>query len=260
MEYEGLILSKEAGLAILTLNRPQQLNAFTTPMSHAIKQVLGDIDNDKDIKVLIITGAGRAFCAGADVVSYLPELVKMSKESLNKEMSALTFSLHNLSKPTIAAVNGVAAGAGLAIALLCDMRIASEKALFASGYIGMGLTPDIGITYILPRLVGTAKAMEFMITGDAIDAAEAWRIGMLNRVVPEADLMTAARELAAKIASGPSVATELTRHIVRKGIHNSLEQQIELEASTFYTCLKTEDHKEGARAFREKRQPEFKGK
>ncbi|MFC2066124.1 enoyl-CoA hydratase/isomerase family protein [Chloroflexota bacterium] len=249
MEYEGLILDKEAGVAILTLNRPQRLNAISTSMSNSIKNALNDVGGDNNVKVLIITGAGRAFCAGADIGDFLPVLGNMSEDELNKEMSALTLSIHNLSKPTIAA-----------IALLCDIRIGSEQANFASGYIRMGLTPDVGITYSLPRLVGTAKAMEFMITGDIIDAAEACRIGMLNKVVAEEDLITTARDMADRIAIGPSVAIELTKQIVRKGIQNSLEEQVELEASTFYTCLRTEDLKEGANAFLDKRQPEFKGK
>ena len=228
-------------------------------MIHSIEKALDEIGRDDGIKALIITGAGRGFCAGLDI-SALAELARMSPEELENLMRALTLPLHNLSKPTIAAIKGVAAGAGLAIALLCDIRIGSEKAWFSSGYFRMGLTPDIGSTYSLPRLVGTAKAMELMAAGDTFDAAEAHRIGMLNRIVPEEDLMNTVIEMADRIARGPSIAIELTKQAINKGIHNSLEQQIELECSAFYTCLRTEDHKEGAKSFREKRQPEFKGK
>ena len=259
MDYEGLILDKEAGIATLTLNRPQQLNAISAGMEKSIKKALNDIDKDDSLKVLIITGAGRGFCAGLDA-SALSEVGKKSPVELGNLMRSLTLSLHNLLKPTIAAINGVTAGGGLALALLCDIRIASEKAWFTSGYFRMGLIPDLGSTYSLPRLVGTAKAMELMLTGDTFDAAEAHRMGMINKVVPEEDLMKTAREAADKIARGPSVAIGLTRKAIRRGVHNSLEQQIELECSAFSTCLKTEDHEEGLNAFREKRQPEFKGK
>ena len=260
MDYEGLVLDKEAGVATLTLNRPQQLNALTIPMIYSLKEALNDVEMDDSVKVLILTGAGRGFSAGGDVSSGLPELSKMSPEELCDVMRTLTLPLYNLSKFTIAAINGVAVGAGLSLALLCDMRIASEKAKFSSGYIKMGLTPDAGSTYSLSRLVGMAKAMEIMVTGDTFDAAEAHRIGLVNRVVPEEEVMKIAREMADRIAKGPSIAVKLTKQITRKGIQNSLEPQIELEASSFFTCLRTDDVKEAARAFREKRQPEFKGK
>lgn len=228
-------------------------------LAHSLEKTLEEIGRDNSIKVLILTGAGRGFCAGLDVGA-LSELSKMPPEELGNLLRTQTLSLYNLPKPTIAAINGVAAGAGLALALLCDIRIGSEKARFTSGYIRMGLTPDIGSTYSLPRIIGTAKAMELMLTGDTFDAAEAYRTGMLNKVVPEEELMTAAREMADKIARGPSVAIDLTRQIIRQGIHNSLEEQIETECSAISTCLETEDHQEGLNAFREKRPPEFKGK
>ena len=260
MDYEGIVLDKEGGIATLRLNRPEQLNAVSTTMELSIRRALNDISKDKSIKVLILTGTGRGFCAGTDVNSGLPALHKMSEKELAEVMRITALSFYNISKPTIAAINGVTAGVGMAMALLCDMRIASEKATFTAGYVRMGLTPDVGSTYLLPRLVGTARAMEFMITGDLIDAAEAYRIGMLNKVVPEEELMKTARELATKIARGAPIAIELTKQDIRRSAHNSIEQQIELEASTFYTCLQTEDHKEAAKAFLEKRRPEFKGK
>jgi len=157
-------------------------------------------------------------------------------------------------------VNGVAVGAGVALAMLCDIRIGSVKAAFASGYIRMGLTPDIGSTYSLPRLLGTAKAMEFMLTGGNFDASEAYRIGMLNRLVPEEELDRAAREMAQTIAGGPPITVKLTKQAIREGIRNSLEQQIGLECSLFCACLKTEDHQEAVNAFLEKRPPEYKGR
>ncbi len=259
MDYEGLILDKEADVATLTLNRPQQLNAVSLNMACAMEKVLSEIGQDNSTKVVIITGAGRGFCSGLDI-NALAEASNLSAKELNKLMQTLAFPVYNLAQPVIAAINGVAAGYGMALAMLCDMRIGSEKARFSSGYLRMGLPPDIGSTYSLPRIMGTAKAMELMVIGDTFDAAEAYRSGMLNKVVPEEDLMKEAREMATKIAKGPPLAIVQTKQAIRKGIHNSLEQQIAVECSAFYACLKTEDHQEGLNAFREKRPPEFKGK
>jgi len=259
MEYEALTVDKKAGTATLTLNRPEQLNAISLPMAQSLGKALNDIDKDGSIKVLIITGAGRSFCTGIDI-SQLSPISEMTREELSDLMRTLSLPLYNLSKPTIAAINGVAVGAGLSIAMLCDIRIASEKARFSSAYIRMGLVPDIGATYSLPRIAGTAKAMELMLTGDTFDAAEARRMGILNRVVAEEEVMKVARELADRIAKGPSIAINLTKQAVYRGIHNSLEQQIELECLADYICLRTEDHKEGVKSFFEKRPPEFKGK
>ena len=259
MSYEGLTLEKEAGLATLTLNRPEQLNAISIPMIQSIGKAIEDIDKDDSVKVLIITGAGRAFCAGLDVTTF-KEVEEMSAKELGDLMHALSLPLYNLAKPTIAAINGITAGAGLSIAMLCDIRIASEKARFSSAYIRMGLVPDAGATYFLPRIVGTAKAMELMMTGDNFDAAQAQEMGFLNKVVPEEEVMKVARELADRIAKGPFIAIKLIKQAIRRGIHNSLEQQIEFECLADYICFKTEDHKEGVRAFFEKREPKFKGR
>ena len=259
MTYEGLNLEKEVGIATLTLNRPEQLNAITVPMSHSFSRALDEVDKDSDVKVLIITGAGRGFCAGLDISAF--GLVEaMSAKELTDLMRRLALPLYNLSKPAIAAINGSAVGAGLSIAMLCDTRIASEKARFSSAYINMGIIPDVGGTYSMPRIVGTAKAFELMVTGDTFDAAEAERIGIVSRVVPEDEVMEAARELAGRIAKGPSAAIELIKQALARSLHNNIEQQIEFECFADYICLRTEDHKEGVKAFFEKRPPEFKGK
>jgi len=259
MNYEGLTLDKEGGVAILTLNRPEKLNAISIPMVESLQRALDDVGKDNNLKVLIMTGAGRGFCTGMDVTAF-SQVEEKSLQEVGDLMRNFTFPLYNLPQPTIAAINGVIVGAGLSIAMLCDLRIASEKATFTTGYARVGLIPDIGATYTLPRIVGTAKALELMITSDTFDAAEAQQMGLLSRVVPEADLMTAARELADKIAKGPSVAIKLMKQAVRRGIHNSLEQQIEFECFADYICFRTEDHKEAVNSFLEKREPVFTGK
>ena len=259
MEYKGMLLDKEDGIATITFIRPDHLNAITRPMALSWQSVLADLDKDSNTKVAIVTGAGRGFSAGLDASS-LDELVSVSPEELKEEMRIFTLSPYHFSKPIIAAINGVAAGAGLALALLCDIRIASEEAKFFSGYSRMGLTPDIGLTYYFPRLVGLTKAMELLLTGDPFDANEALRLGMLSRVVPGEELMDTVLELAAKIANGPSVAVNLTKRALKQSLKNDIEQQINVEFSTFSACLKTEDHREGLTAFREKRTPQFKGK
>ena len=259
MEYEGITLQKEAGIAILTLNRPEQLNAITLPMAYSLAGACEEIGDDKDVKAVVITGAGRGFCAGLDVSAF-EHIKKMSQTELGELMRLLSASIYNLPQPVIAAVNGATAGAGMSISLLCDIRIASDKAWFSSGYLRMGIIPDLGFTYFLPRLTGTAKALELMVSNEHVSAVEAERLGIVSRVVAQDELMKAAMELAEKVAAGPSLAIGLAKQAVRRGIHNSLEQQVEFECFADYICFQTEDHDEGARAFQEKRPPQFKGK
>ena len=259
MDYEGIILDKEAGIATITLNRPEQLNAISPAMAQSLVRALDDIDKDDSLKVVIITGAGRGFCSGADISTF-EGMDKMSHKEMGDALRRWTLPLYNFPKPTIAAINGAATGAGLSWAMLCDIRIASEKARFSSAFIRVALVPDTGASYLLPRIAGSAKAMELMLTGDIIDAAEAQRLGIVNKVVPEQELMKEARQLAERMARGPSIAIGLTKQAIKRGVHNNLEQQVEFESFAQHICLKTEDNKEAARAFFEKRQPEFKGR
>ncbi len=259
MEYEGIRLQKGAGVAVVTLDRPEQLNAITLPMAYALAGACDEIERDEGVKVVIITGAGRGFCAGLDVAAF-EEIKAMSQPELGELMRRLALSLYNLSRPVIAAINGAAAGAGMSLALLCDVRIASEKAWFSSGYLRMGIIPDLGFTYFLPRIVGPARALELMITNERVSAAEAGRLGIVSRVVAGDELIPAAMELAETVVKGPSVAIGLLKQVVRRGIHNSLEEQLEFECVADYRCFQTADHEEGTRAFREKRPPQFQGK
>jgi 2-(1,2-epoxy-1,2-dihydrophenyl)acetyl-CoA isomerase len=265
MDEQELILEKEDGVAILTLNRPDKMNAFTTEMYEAVRRACDEIRDDDSVNVLIITGAGRAFSAGSDARSRLAAKAEGARteearsDLLNPVMLFLAPAVWNIGKPTIAAVNGVAVGAGLSIALLCDIRIASEKARFGAAWVNMGLIPDCGATYLLPKVIGTSKALEMIYTGDIIDVAEAERVGLVSKVVPPDDLMQTARDLANRIAKGPSIAIELAKRAVHKSLVNDLETQLNFELYAQNVCRGTEDNKEAVKAFMEKRKPAFKG-
>jgi len=265
MTYEHIIYAKEDHIATITLNRPEKMNAVTGRTMGELAQAIEEVQNDDDVRAVILTGAGRGFCAGFDV-SQMVAGGGLAADAQAERWRRLQGDwdlgggglLLNLNKPSIAAVNGPAVGYGFDLALLCDMRIASEKARFR-GWIKVGiLTHEDAM--ILPRLVGLARAYEFLLTGDIIDAQEAERIGMVNRVVPHDQLMTAAIELAAKIAKNPPLTVRLTKEAVHKGLALPVElfRTFWGQASVYLT--ETEDHKEGARAFAEKREPVFKGK
>jgi 2-(1,2-epoxy-1,2-dihydrophenyl)acetyl-CoA isomerase len=262
MTYQDMILEKEEGLAILTLNRPEKLNAIRISTTVELSNVMKEVAEDDEIKVLIITGAGRGFCSGTDVSGLAAggtgEL-KIPRSFLLEPTGSFLLPLRNLSKPTIAAVNGIAAGIGWTLALLCDIIIASDQARFSAIWVKRALIPDGGATYLIPQIVGTRKALELMFTGDIIDAKEAERLALVNRVVPHDDLMKEAKALAAKLAKGPPIAIELTKRAVYKSLQNDLERQLDFESYAQNICFGTEDNKEGIRAFIEKREPLFRG-
>ena len=262
---QELIYSFKDGVATLTFNRPEKMNACTTAMYNGICQVADDVAANDDIKVLVITGAGRGFCAGSDVGSRLEtrakgERLEKSRREMVQPIGYFGSALYNLGKPTIAAVNGVAAGVGLSFALVCDIRIASDKARFGAVWVRMGLVPDGGGTYLLPRIVGLDKALELAVTGDIIDAREAERIGLVTKVVPHDDLMKVTEELASRIAKGPSVAVELMKRCMYRAVSGDYDAQLDFESYAQNLCVQTEDFKEATTAFREKREPRFQGK
>ena len=262
---EELIYSCKDGIAKLTLNRPDRLNAITETMFEGVRQVVDEVNNNDDAKVLVITGAGRGFCSGADVVSRLAvqaagETPQKTHKELVTPVGSVGSVIRSLGKPILGAINGVAAGAGLAFALLCDIRIASDQARFGAAWVRRGLIPDVGGTYLLPRIIRMDRALELAFTGDIIDAKEAERIGLVTRVVPHDDLMKVTEELASKIARGPSVAIELMRRGMYRAIDNDFDTQLDFESYAQNICRTTEDFKEGVAAFMEKREAHFQGK
>ncbi len=267
MAFETILFEKEGGVATITLNRPERLNAFTLPMGDELTEAVEDVVNDEDVRVLLLTGAGRGFCAGADVGGQADRAAMRTTgqriaKSRHEQVAPLPISiaLYKMEKPTICAVNGVAVAIGLSIALACDIRIASENARFGALWVRRGLIPDGGATYYLPRIVGTSRALELMYTGDIIDAREAERIGLVSRVVSQEELMPEAKKLASKIAKGPSVALELAKRAVYKALNNTIESQLDYEHWGQSVCYTTEDHKEAIQAYIEKRDPLFKGR
>lgn len=256
--YEAVSYVTENKVGHLTLNRPEVLNAMDLRMREEIEAVINEASRDPSVKALIITGAGRAFCAGGDVRTMGHVGPFAGRERL-KNVHRWLYQLLSMEKPVIAAVNGVAAGAGLSLAMCCDIIVASEEASFAISFLRVGLVPDCGALYFLPRLVGLHKAKELVFTGARLSAAEAERLGLVNRVVPANDLNAVAREMAERLAEGPTRAMGLAKSILNLSLHSDLATILELEAYAQDLCFQTEDHKEGMRAFVEKRAPVFTG-
>ena len=251
------------GVAAITLNRPDASNALTLTMFEELSDAFEDIRSDDKIKVVLLTGAGRNFCAGGDFKELLPALRKGISECkiVFRELIHNTYlKMWNLEKPVIAAVNGVAAGGGCDLALLCDIRVASEDACFSEIYVNIGGMPDSGGTWLLPRLVGLGKACELMFGGDIIDAGEAEGIGLVNKVVPADSLVPEARELAMKLAKGPALSIAHTKKAIHEGLAMDLAQALGSVANRISICLQSDDFGEGLNAFLDKRKPQFKGK
>lgn len=226
-----ILLEKENGVGIVSLNRPEKMNALTRGLLQELSVVLDAIEKDTSVKAVILTGKGKGFCAGGDLEGHpaFSDDDPLKREGYLREAQQVTRQLSGLSKPVIAAINGVAAGAGLDLALTCDIRIAAEGAVFAEIFVRAGGMPDMGGTYLLPRLVGTGKALELMLTGDQFDAREAWRIGLVNHVVPSSELMVRARSLATNFAEGPSEAYRFIKWAVYRGLGQRLEDALENE-------------------------------
>jgi len=260
MEYEHLVYTKQDRIATLTIDRPQKLNAFTPRMYVGIVELINRAAKDDDVRVLILTGTGRAFCVGADVKSLEKGFASQPGEIIDPGTELLPLPLLRMSKPVIAAINGIAAGGGLDAACACDIRIASDKATFSSLFVRRGLLPTMGGTYFLPRLVGIDRACELIWTGDLIDAREAERIGLVTRVVPHAELMEATKELALKLAKGPPLAIARAKQVIYSGLNMELDAALNDIRREYAILSETEDHREALRAFLEKREPVFRGR
>lgn len=258
MEFENILLDKQEGIAIITINRPQVRNALDKKTWRELREAIASVRGDASAQVLIITGAGeKAFVAGADINSLKD---RGMVETLSNENQMILAELTNLEKPVIAAINGFALGGGCELALACDIRIASENAKLGQPELGLGILPGAGGTQRLPRLVGPAKAKELIFTGDIIDAREAEKIGLVNKVVPQTELMNAAKEMARKIISKGPLAVRLAKMVINQGIELDLNSANSMERLAQTIIFGSEDRMEGLNAFLEKRSPRFSGK
>ncbi|HJN91282.1 MAG TPA: enoyl-CoA hydratase/isomerase family protein [Dehalococcoidia bacterium] len=265
MAYTLIMLDKADGIATITLNRPDKLNPMNEEILAEMAHAITAINDDDSIRAIIITGAGRAFSAGRDIdaelATFEPRQGPPRRAARLEPVAEWTGSLRQLLyKPTIGAVNGIAVGGGLALALLCDIIVASERAQFGAMFVRRGMPAVDGVTYLLPRIVGLAKANEMLLTGELIDAPEAYRLGLINKVVPHEELMIAAEEYAAKIAQGASIAVELTKMSIYRGLDSDLASQLAYEAWAWSVAHETRDAREGLQAFVEKRDARFEGR
>jgi len=260
-----LLETVKDGVAVLTLNRPDRLNAMSRPMLDAMLEALPRLAEDAAVGVVVLTGAGRGFCAGGDVKA-MAEGNELGGQTMEEKAQALRARmetsrwLHEMPKPTIAMLRGPAAGAGLSLAMACDMRIASDTARLGTAFARVGYSGDFGGSYYLTQLVGTAKARELYFTADLLDAQQALGLGLVNRVVPDARLEEETMALASRLARGPRVAFRYMKRNMNAAESASLKEMLDLEAWHHTRTGMTEDHREAARAFVEKREPQFKGR
>jgi enoyl-CoA hydratase len=260
MEFQTIAFVVESGIATITLNRPQALNALNFAMVEELEQAVRQVRDDPAIRVLVITGAGeKAFAAGADITEF-KGMSPVDAWVFTQRMQRLYLDLERLSKPVVAAVNGYALGAGCELMMACDITYAAETARIGQPEINLGLLPGAGGTQRLSRLIGKQRAKELVLTGDMIGAQEAWNLGLLNKVVPAADLMASVKKLAEKLAAKGAVALKAAKEAVEEGYDVGLESGLANEGKLFGLCFATEDKAEGVSAFIEKRPPRFKGR
>ncbi len=258
MAYETIQYDVSEGVATITLNRPDSLNSVNEQLGRELIDALRSAEKDAAARALVLTGAGRAFCAGQDLRERQGSSVSLG-DSLRTRYNPIILRMRRLEKPIVGGVNGVAAGAGMSLALACDMIVASEKAQFIEVFMRVGLVPDSGSSYFLPRLVGYAKAFELMSLAEPLAATDALSLGIVNRVVPGEDMQSTTRELALRLAQSPTRSIGLLKRELNRALDAGLEEALEYEAHMQELAGRTEDHKEGVAAFVEKRQAQFRG-
>ncbi|MDW7740126.1 MAG: enoyl-CoA hydratase [Bacillota bacterium] len=259
-DYENILCEKNGRVLLIRLNRPEIMNALEEALAKDLVDAVRIAADDDQIGAVVITGTGKVFSSGGDLGKLMQGFELLEGRQWLKDGYRQILELSRIKKPVLAAVNGYAVGAGFSLALMCDLIIASESSRFGMAFIKVGAIPDCGALYFLPRLVGLQKAKELVFTGENIDAAEAVRIGIVNRIYPEEKLLDETIVLAQKLADGPSVALAQAKEILNASSNLSLEAVMELEIYAQSFCFQTEDHREGVIAFLEKRKPEFKGK
>jgi 2-(1,2-epoxy-1,2-dihydrophenyl)acetyl-CoA isomerase len=262
MNWQFVLFSKDEGIGTITLNRPEAMNALAGGMRQEILSALEMAVADPEVKVIVLTGAGKAFCAGGDVHEFVSGVRPESDLPFDQRPTRdkIVLLIQSTGKPVIASVNGIAAGGGCNLALACDMRIASDRARFAEVFVRRGLHPDWGGTWLLPRLVGYAKAAELIFSGEVIDAQEALRIGLVNKVVPHEELPKATKEFALKFIKNAPIPISLAKRALQNYSRIDLVQALDYERLAQTICWDTEDRAEGMKSFLEKREPLFRGK
>ncbi len=260
MEYETIIYRKDGGIATVTFNRPERLNAINARMGSELEYMLDELADDDEVRVVIITGAGRGFCAGADIKEMADASAQQSSQRSRRRRYRFFNKLEDLWKPVIAAINGPCNGGGLEIALCCDFRIASEAASFGLGEVKLGIIPAAGATARLPRLIGPARAKELLYFGNVIDARRAYEVGLVNKVVPAEELMAEAMRWAGELAERPPLSLRMLKYCVNVGMQMDLLSALDYESKCAEILRNTEDYREGTRAFVEKRKPVFRGR
>lgn len=264
MSFTKLLFQVDSGVAVITLNRPDKSNAFDDEMTRELLDALKQVERDSAIRAIVLTGAGKNFCAGQDLAAFLerqnsPEGLSVREHLLNGYNKIVT-KIRTIEKPFIAAVNGAAAGAGLGICCACDLRYASENAKFRMAFIGIGLAPDSGTSFLLPRIVGYGRALEMALTNELVDAREAYAFGLANKIFPPDELMDATMTLAKQLANAPTRGIGLTKRAFNRALVTDLESALDYEAFIQNIAVETQDHQEGVNAFLEKRAAAYTGK